>query len=175
MPVHKPNFTSKNGLKMYKNRFYRHVKFKNFLGRLPPNPPYERGYDPLSCSPPPPRAFGPRGTSTAFNGRTTFQKPTTALKLRERLRTLLVLTIDQIVVVFLQKQIKKSLLMCIRIALVKRFFIHIHKLFYGEISKLSLFVILNPTLDFPHFYDKYAKCVSGVTYVRRCFRDVNDP
>ena len=60
---------------------YRHLKFKNFIGGDPPNPPYERGSNPLSCSPPA-RDFGPRGTPTAFNGRTTFQKPTTALHSR---------------------------------------------------------------------------------------------
>ena len=37
MPVH--NFISKNGLKMHQNRFYRHLKFFNFLGGDPPNPP----------------------------------------------------------------------------------------------------------------------------------------
>ena len=92
----KPNFTSKNGLKMHKNRFYRHAKFKNFLGGDPPNPPYERGYDPLSCPPPPARAFGPRGTPMAFNSRTTFPKPTTALtthcfrKRRQQCKTFIV-------------------------------------------------------------------------------------
>ena len=78
-----PNFTSKNGLKMLKNRFYRHVEWKNFLGGPSPNPPYERGYDPFSCSPPA-RAFGTRGTPMAFNSRTTFQKPTTALLCKQQ-------------------------------------------------------------------------------------------
>ena len=69
----KPNLTSKNGLKMHKNRFYRHVKIKKILVGDRPNPPYERGM--LS----PVRAFDPRGTPMAFNSRTTFQKLTTAL------------------------------------------------------------------------------------------------
>ena len=70
----KSNFTSKHGLKMHKNRYYRHLKFNFFLGGNPRTPLQI----PLSCSPPA-RAFGPRGTPMAFNGRTTFQNPTTAL------------------------------------------------------------------------------------------------
>ena len=42
----KPNFTSKNGLKMHKNRFYRHVKFKKILGGDPPNPLTREGVTP---------------------------------------------------------------------------------------------------------------------------------
>ena len=47
----KPNFTSKKGLKMHLNRFYRHVKFKYFLGGDPPTPLMRRGMTPLVLSP----------------------------------------------------------------------------------------------------------------------------
>ena len=37
---------------------------------------------------------------------------------------------------------------------------------------LSLYIILIPTSDFPHFYYIYVRWKSGVTFVQRCFRDV---
>ena len=51
------------------------IKFSR--GRSP-EPRLREGECPLSCSPPT-RAFGTRKTSLIFYGRTTFQKPTTAL------------------------------------------------------------------------------------------------
>ena len=38
-------------------------------------------------------------------------------------------------------------------------------------KKLLLFIILIPIPDFPLFL-LYVKCKSGLTFVRRCFRDV---
>ena len=74
----KPNFTSKHGLKNLRIAST-YILNLNFFsgGGGPPNPPYERGKPPLVLSPA--RAFGPRRTPMAFNGRTTFPKPTTAL------------------------------------------------------------------------------------------------
>ena len=51
-----------------------------------PEPPLREGECPLSCSPPT-RAFGTRKTSLIFHGRTTFQKPMTALLLPLPVRT----------------------------------------------------------------------------------------
>ena len=51
--------------------------YKIFSGEIPQTP-LTRGGCPLSCSPPT-RAFGTRKKSLIFQGRTTFQKPTTAL------------------------------------------------------------------------------------------------
>ena len=64
--------------------------------------------------------------------------------------------------------------MCIRIASVRRFeatLIHIHNIcFYGDISKFFTFYHFN--FD-PRFFPflLYVRWKSGVTFVRRCFRD----
>ena len=63
--------------------------------------------------------------------------------------------------------------MCIRIA-GEAILIHIQNIrFYGEKLKLSIFIIMIPTPDFPNFL-LYVRWKSGVIFVRRCFRDVFD-
>ena len=52
--------------------------YKIFMGEIPKTPLTRRGRPPLVLSPT--RAFGTRWPSTAFNGRTTFKNPTTALQ-----------------------------------------------------------------------------------------------
>ena len=60
---------------------YRTVKYKIFSGEIPPTPLTRGGRPPPGS--PPTRAFGTRKTSLIFPGRTTFQKPTTALRRRD--------------------------------------------------------------------------------------------
>ena len=50
--------------------------------------------------------------------------------------------------------------------------IHIHNIrFYGEISKIFTFYHFDSDPRFPPFL-LYSRLKSGVTFVRRCFRDV---
>ena len=63
---------------------------------------------------------------------------------------------------FLVSEFRWCFTLCLFIILLVRF---------GN-EKLTFFIVLRPTPDFPRFHS-FVRCKSGVTFVRRCFRDVH--
>ena len=95
--------------------------------------------------------------------------------LRERLRTYKVFTKDQCFYLnYLKFSIESYVLDVYKNRLSEAILIHIRNIsFYGEISKKITFYHFHSDPRFPPFL-LYVRWKSGVTFVRRCFRDDND-